>query len=40
MVCLRAVRPDTDSISGKVALQGSELETIGFVRDFAASEID
>lgn len=40
VACLRAEGPDTDSMSGKVALQGSELDSIGVVRDFAASEID
>jgi hypothetical protein len=40
VACLTAVGAGTDSTSGRVALQGSELEAIGVVRDFAASEID
>jgi hypothetical protein len=40
VACLRAVGPDTDSTSEKVALQDSELEAVEAVRDSAASEID
>jgi hypothetical protein len=40
VACLKAVGPDIDSTYGRAALEGSELEAIGTVRDFAASEID
>jgi hypothetical protein len=40
VACLRVVEPDTDSTSGGVALQDSELEAVGVVRDFAASETE